>query len=311
VTLERVGRVTVTLDLERPACAPRGRQCVVTSKDFSRQVHRLQPGTPERDCCEDRAIGRDQPAALTDMRGVATRANELIGNARARQRPARRGHPKHAGRTPAGDDGLTNGERAADKQTTTRSRGGARDDHNGHAARLGAGKRLDNPLHQRGAASILGRGRSHQLVAGRRTVAGDARQDRLGQSYTTICIRHSGADGAPHRLKKARAIPYRQSLLALGCVGGWVCWDLRCSVRSRPHHHRPVQSLQIAVSNESVVHRISGRHWNAAATPAGCRAGPQPPHRRGVGIREHPDYAALMVDLLRQIGPRQEERCSG
>lgn len=85
VTLERVGRVTVTLDLNDPAVRPHvDASAVITSKDFfGAKFIDYSPGTPERDLLPgDRAIVGTNPPALTDIAtGVATRANELIGNA--------------------------------------------------------------------------------------------------------------------------------------------------------------------------------------------------------------------------------------
>jgi phospholipid/cholesterol/gamma-HCH transport system substrate-binding protein len=85
VILERVGRVTVTLDLNDPAVRPHvDASAVVTSKDFFGAMYiAYSPGSDDKDPLpSDRFIVGSNPPGLTDIAsGVATRANELIGNA--------------------------------------------------------------------------------------------------------------------------------------------------------------------------------------------------------------------------------------
>jgi phospholipid/cholesterol/gamma-HCH transport system substrate-binding protein len=85
VTLERVGRVTVNLELNDARVRPHmDASAVIASKDFfGAKFIDYSPGTPEKDLLgADRFIVGTNPPALTDLAtGVATRANELIGNA--------------------------------------------------------------------------------------------------------------------------------------------------------------------------------------------------------------------------------------
>jgi phospholipid/cholesterol/gamma-HCH transport system substrate-binding protein len=84
VALERVGHVTVTLELSGDVRPRMDAGAAVTSLDFfGAKYIDYFPGTPEKDWLPDRSVITGTKAQeLTDLAsGVATRANELIGNA--------------------------------------------------------------------------------------------------------------------------------------------------------------------------------------------------------------------------------------
>lgn len=85
VTLERVGRVTVVLELNDPEVRPHvDASAVVTSMDFfGAKFIDYSPGSDDKDLLpRDRLIVGSNPPSVTDIAsGVATRANELLGNA--------------------------------------------------------------------------------------------------------------------------------------------------------------------------------------------------------------------------------------
>jgi phospholipid/cholesterol/gamma-HCH transport system substrate-binding protein len=84
VTLERVGRVTVTLELSPDVRPHVDASATVTSLDFfGAKFIDYNPGTPDKEyLASTSVIVGSNPPGLTDIAsGVATRANELIGNA--------------------------------------------------------------------------------------------------------------------------------------------------------------------------------------------------------------------------------------
>lgn len=83
VQLERVGSVRVTLEVGRDVRPRLDASAIVASVDFlGAKFIDFNPGSRDEFLPDDRAITGQNPPGLTDVAsGVATRANELLGNA--------------------------------------------------------------------------------------------------------------------------------------------------------------------------------------------------------------------------------------
>jgi phospholipid/cholesterol/gamma-HCH transport system substrate-binding protein len=83
VRLERVGSVRVTLELARDVRPKLDASAIVASQDFfGAKFIDYSPGARDEFLPGDRAITGSNPPGLTDVAaGVATRANEFLGNA--------------------------------------------------------------------------------------------------------------------------------------------------------------------------------------------------------------------------------------